>query len=138
MTTPDPRRPRATITRRMVIHAIIALPWVFTGVVAVALAEADRRGFQVAGLAFAVPGVLLLWSRGGWLIAVACVGAILALVAGVGIGINYIDSSPTRDAAGLYGLLQVGTVGCLLAAVAAIVVGVAEIRAHRRSVGPVG
>jgi hypothetical protein len=119
------------------IHWILALPWwvaaALTAYLAVRSSEFQSVSVMVLGLAalVALAGLAVLRARRGWLILSALVGSAVAFVGWAGMGIQFIDHSPTGLTGTVWALQNIANIAALISGLIAFVLGIIEVRRSR-------
>ncbi len=140
--SPDPSPPARDAFKEL--HLILVLPWwvaaALTAFLAVRSSEFQNVSLMLLGVAtlLALSGLAVLTTRGGRLILTAVVGSVVAFGGWAGMGIQFIDHTPTGMTGTAWTLLGLASIAALISGVIALVIGVLEIRRGRRPPRPPG
>lgn len=123
------------------LHVVLALPWwvaaALSAFLAIGASEFQSVSLMVLGVAalLALAGLAVLRTRGGWLVVTAVAGSIIAFGGWAGMGIQFIDHSPTGLAGTAWTLQNFASIAALISGLIAFVVGIVELRTSRRPPG---
>ena len=130
--TDDP--PRNALTT---LHLVLALPWwvaaALAGFLAIRSSEFQSVSVMVLGVAvlLALAGLAIARLRGGRLILAAVIGSVVAFGGWAGMGIQFIDHTPTGATGSVWTIYGLTSIAALISAAIALVFGILELRGTR-------
>ena len=120
------------------LHLVLALPWwVAAGLTAflgLRSSEFQNVSLMVLGVAalLALAGLAVLRMRARWLMLTAVLGSVVALGGWAGMGIQFIDHTPTGLTGTVWALQNLASIATLIAGLIAFVIGIMEVGRSRR------
>ena len=120
------------------LHLVLALPWwvaaALTAVLAVRSSEFQSVSTMVLGVAIslALAGLAVWTARGGWLLLTAVLGSVIAAGGWAGMGIQFIDHTPTGLTGTVWTLQNLASIAVLISGLIAFVIGIIEVGRSRR------
>ena len=126
------------------LHLILALPWwvaaALTAFLGLRSSEFQSVSVMVLAVAalLAIAGLGVLITRRWWVMLTAVVGAVVAFGGAAGMGIQFIDHTPTGLTGTVWTLQNLAIYAALVSGLIAFVIGIIEVRRGRRPPSPEG
>lgn len=121
------------------LHLVLALPWwvaaALTAFLGLRSSEFQGVSTMVLGVAIslALAGLAVWTARGWWLLLTAVLGSVIAVGGAAGMGIQFIDHTPTGLTGTVWTLQNLAIYAVLISGLAAFVLGIVELGRRRRT-----